>query len=69
MWKIATFGSEKEFDEAIRASEADVEDVLANFGPDIISIGRCVWDIQARPLAKAPFTKESQEGRLERRRS
>ncbi|TKA68731.1 hypothetical protein B0A55_11273 [Friedmanniomyces simplex] len=69
MWKIATFGTEQEFDEAIRASEADVEDVLANFGPDIISIGRCVWDIQARALAKAPFTKEPEEDQLERRRS
>lgn len=27
-WKIATFGTDEEFKEVIRASEADVEDVL-----------------------------------------
>ncbi|TKA74652.1 hypothetical protein B0A55_07964 [Friedmanniomyces simplex] len=58
MWKIATFGTDQELDETIRASEADVEDVLTKFGPDIISMGRRVWGIQTEALAKAPFMKE-----------
>lgn len=50
-----TFGTDHELDEAIRASEADVGDVLKAFGPDIISMGGRVRDVQARALARAPF--------------
>ncbi|KAK4998899.1 hypothetical protein LTR66_001960 [Elasticomyces elasticus] len=59
MWKIATLGTDQDLMEALRTSEADVEDVLKKFGPDLISMGRRVGDIQAKALARAPFMRES----------
>lgn len=59
MGEIATLGRDHEIDVAICASEADVEDALKTFVPDIISMGARVRDVQARALAGAPFMKET----------
>jgi 23S rRNA U2552 (ribose-2'-O)-methylase RlmE/FtsJ len=54
-WNVATFGSDEDrAKEAHRESSTAVQ-LLNAFGPDLIRMGRRIWDIQARALAKAPF--------------
>ncbi|KAF2448484.1 hypothetical protein P171DRAFT_353869, partial [Karstenula rhodostoma CBS 690.94] len=60
-WKAATFGTDYEFAEALRAEYFDVEKVLKDFGPDLLRMGREVWAIQARGLSTAPWMKEQAE--------
>ncbi|RYO90572.1 hypothetical protein DL766_007440 [Monosporascus sp. MC13-8B] len=59
LWRVATFGSEEEYFAALRESDGGtrVEDVLDEFGTEFVSLGRVVWDIQAKALEKAPFIK------------
>lgn len=62
VWKIATFGTDEEYWKMICESESRVGAVLEEFGPQLIELGRDIWGIQARALARAPWlnSKESQ---------
>ncbi|KAL1903846.1 hypothetical protein Sste5344_010439 [Sporothrix stenoceras] len=59
VWKEATFGTEEEWYEACseRDRDVDVDELLEQFGPTLISLGRSVWKVQADALAKAPFIR------------
>ena len=57
LWRLATFGTTQEYFDGILANEPPVAEVLEKFGPELISLGRSVWNIQAKALAKAPFIK------------
>ncbi|KAK0658904.1 hypothetical protein QBC41DRAFT_287445 [Cercophora samala] len=58
LWRIATFGTDEEVAQAVRESGPSAEELLAEFGPQLIKLGRSVWSTQANALAKAPFIKK-----------
>ncbi|EED11939.1 hypothetical protein TSTA_000170 [Talaromyces stipitatus ATCC 10500] len=44
-WKIATFGTDKDYCGASQLDMSDVEVILKEFGPRLISLGRRIWEI------------------------
>lgn len=58
-WRLATFGTDEEYMEELRREEGMATDVLEEFGPELVRLGREVWDVQAKALARAPFIKNS----------
>ncbi|RAO73449.1 uncharacterized protein BHQ10_009461 [Talaromyces amestolkiae] len=58
-WKIATFGTDKDYGGEIRLDMSDVEVLLKEFGPQLISLGRRIWEIQANALENAPFIRRN----------
>lgn len=57
-WRIATFGSDSEYEEAFGTACLNVEKVLGEFGGDLVRLGRGVWRTQSNALRKAPFIKK-----------
>lgn len=57
-WRAATFGTEEEYEKALRTERLDVEKIVEEFGSELVSLGRKVWEIQTRALEKAPFIKK-----------
>ncbi|KAF3765351.1 hypothetical protein M406DRAFT_338832 [Cryphonectria parasitica EP155] len=55
-WKVATFASEDEY-AASRQECVGVDELLDQFGPELISLGHHVWRVQAEALEKAPFNR------------
>lgn len=55
VWKTATFGTDEEYEAACHEGEKAVHEVLEQFGPELVRLGRLVWDIQAKALTKAPW--------------
>lgn len=55
IWRSATFGNDEEYWGELRKGEQSVAEVLREFGPELIRLGREVWGVQARALARAPF--------------
>ncbi|OCL14162.1 hypothetical protein AOQ84DRAFT_309391, partial [Glonium stellatum] len=56
-WKVATFGTDVEYEEELRAACLNAEEVLEEFGIELVRLGREVWEIQANALERAPFIK------------
>lgn len=56
-WKVATFGTDEEYKE-LRAACLYEEEVLGEFGTELVRLGRKVWGIQAKALENAPFIKK-----------
>lgn len=54
-WKVATFGSDDDRAKEAHRERSTAVQLLDDFGPDLIRMGRRIWGIQARALAKAPF--------------
>ncbi|KAH8756000.1 hypothetical protein F5883DRAFT_569828 [Diaporthe sp. PMI_573] len=57
VWRAATFGTDEEYEQAIRKGEQSAEELLEEFGSVLAEGGRVVWETQAKALAKAPFIK------------
>lgn len=57
VWKTATFGTDEEYKAVLERTEADVEQVLKDFGPSLVAMGREIWEIQARALEKMSWTR------------
>lgn len=55
MWEVATFGSGDEYESQLRENSSRAQDVLDDFGPELVRMGKKIWDTQARALFKAPF--------------
>jgi 23S rRNA U2552 (ribose-2'-O)-methylase RlmE/FtsJ len=55
MWEVATFGSADEYESQLRENSSRAQDILVDFGPELVRMGKDIWDIQARALSKAPF--------------
>ncbi|KAK4199014.1 hypothetical protein QBC40DRAFT_255564 [Triangularia verruculosa] len=62
LWRVATFGSDEEAYQAVKDSGPPAEQLLAEFGPELVELGRSVWLTQANALAKAPFIKNQKWG-------
>jgi hypothetical protein len=57
-WKVATFGTDVEYEEELRAACLDAEEVLGEFGRELVRLGREVWGIQGNALENAPFIQK-----------
>lgn len=58
MWEVATFGSDDDYENQVRGNSSCVQDILDDFGPEVVLLGRNIWAIQAQALSKAPFIAE-----------
>lgn len=64
VWRAATFGTDEDFAEALRKDEQSADEMLEEFGSELVRHGRKVWDTQANALAQAPFIKTQLAGAL-----
>lgn len=58
-WKIATFGTDDEYESELQGACLNAEEVIEEFGPTLVDMGREIWRMQARALEKAPFVKKT----------
>ncbi|MCJ1309250.1 hypothetical protein MMC25_002908 [Agyrium rufum] len=56
-WKVATFGTDQQYQEEISVTCPDAGILVADFGSELVRLGRPIWKIQKEALAKAPFVK------------
>ncbi|KAK8029515.1 FtsJ-like methyltransferase family protein [Apiospora rasikravindrae] len=57
VWRAATFGTDEEFAEALRGGEPSAEEMWDEFGHELVTNGKGVWNVQADALVNAQFTK------------
>ena len=57
-WEAATFQKDEELSTCLRASEDQVRELLAEFGPDLIELASPLWKTQADALRDSPFLRE-----------
>lgn len=57
-WKVATFGSNHEYEQCAYEHWADTERVLWWFRRDLVRMGKEIWSIQAEALSRASFNKK-----------
>ncbi|KAI1655124.1 hypothetical protein F4813DRAFT_368722 [Daldinia decipiens] len=62
-WKVATLGSDEEYLRMIWNGELGVEQLLDDFGLELIALGKEIWKVQADALAKAPFIQDTSASR------
>ncbi|TDZ37301.1 hypothetical protein C8035_v007056 [Colletotrichum spinosum] len=66
VWKVGTFGPEKQDEGMLPGDGPDAHEVLADFGDELVRLGRGVWEIQADALERAPFiSRQSVESAAE----
>jgi 23S rRNA U2552 (ribose-2'-O)-methylase RlmE/FtsJ len=58
-WRIATFGTDAEYENMMLRDESSAKDLLKNYGEQLVEMGKKVWRIQSEALANAPFMKEA----------
>lgn len=58
-WRIATLGSQNEYEVLTRRSAEDAQTMLDQFGEELVRLGRLVWATQAKALEKAPFIRNT----------
>ncbi|KAL7917658.1 hypothetical protein ACQKWADRAFT_317182 [Trichoderma austrokoningii] len=58
-WKVLTFAADDE-DRWEADGHTDEELLVEQFGPDLVRLGRSIWEIQAEALEKAPFMQAGQ---------
>lgn len=56
-WRLATFSSEMDYIQEMQGDQAFVGELLEEFGPSLVEMGREIWKIQAEALGKASFTQ------------
>ncbi|KAI1099453.1 hypothetical protein F4804DRAFT_345497 [Jackrogersella minutella] len=54
-WRLATFGTDEEYERSPCNQGDNVEEMLREFGTDLVNMGKQMWVVQADALAKAPF--------------
>ncbi|KAK8036758.1 hypothetical protein PG994_015255 [Apiospora phragmitis] len=57
VWRAATFGTDEEFAEALRGGEPSAEEMWDEFGHELVTNGKGVWNVQADALMNARFTR------------
>ncbi|KAJ0166848.1 hypothetical protein CTA2_5605 [Colletotrichum tanaceti] len=58
IWEAATFGTDEAYRKTLQEGEPSVEEMLGDFGSELMRLGRDVWATQARALAEAPFIRQ-----------
>lgn len=56
-WRVATFGTDEEYQEEVHNNALDADVVLEEFGKEWIELGRDVWDLQLEGLKQKSFTQ------------
>jgi 23S rRNA U2552 (ribose-2'-O)-methylase RlmE/FtsJ len=56
-WKVATFGSDEEFQRMVHKDDERVDDVLEAYGDKLGKLGRRVWETQATALGRQKWMK------------
>lgn len=59
MWKTLTFAPDEDRWKAADG-HMDEQELVEQFGPDLVRLGRSIWEIQAEALEKAPFMQAGQ---------
>jgi 23S rRNA U2552 (ribose-2'-O)-methylase RlmE/FtsJ len=54
-WRIATFGSDAEYDQNKAQPDGTVSNVLREFGSKLIKLGEPIWMVQSAALRKSSF--------------
>jgi 23S rRNA U2552 (ribose-2'-O)-methylase RlmE/FtsJ len=54
-WYVATFGSDAEYREHLDEVNRNVDEVLSEFGTELIRLARPIWEIQSAALRKSSF--------------
>ena len=57
LWKVATFGTEEDYDMAINANYSDINTLLKEFGAELMELGERPWSVQAHGLESAPYNQ------------
>lgn len=57
-WNVATFGTDEGYLELLRGDLRQVDVLLEKFGPELVQMGKGVWQTQADALEKAPFIRD-----------
>ena len=57
IWTTATFGTQENYERVLMEGDETVEEVLEEFGSELIRLGKKIWHIQAKALADAPFIR------------
>jgi hypothetical protein len=57
-WRIATFGTDAEYEKMMQRDKSSAENLLKEYGEQLVEMGRKIWRIQSEALANAPFMKE-----------
>ena len=58
IWTTATFGTQEDYETVLMEGDETVENVLEEFGSELIRLGKKIWHVQAKALANAPFIRE-----------
>lgn len=56
-WKVATFGTDDEYQQVVRQNTLEVEMVLREFGEQWIRLSEDVWNMQLKGLKTKSFTQ------------
>jgi len=59
LWRLATFGTDDEYEAFLRDNAATVLEVLQEFGATLIDLGSHVWTIQKNALHRASFNHDT----------
>ena len=57
IWTTATFGTQENYERVLMEGDETVEEVLEEFGSELMRLGKKIWHIQAKALADAPFIR------------
>jgi hypothetical protein len=57
IWTTATFGTEEDYEQVLMEGDEAIDEVLKEFGSELIRLGKKIWRIQAKALADAPFIR------------
>lgn len=57
-YRVATLGTDKEYEALRQVDMSKVEELLDTFGPTLIEMARPIWGIQANALSKAKWVRE-----------
>ena len=58
IWRTATFGTDEEYENTLRENDVTAEEVLEDFGEELVRLGKPVWNVQVKALAQAPFIND-----------
>ena len=59
VWRVATLGTDEEYERICEKEPLEVQDMLENFGTELVRLARNIWKIQARALERASFIRKN----------
>lgn len=62
-WEVATFGCAEDFEALVHRDVLRAQELIDEFGEELVERGKELWNVQAQALAKAPFLKNRNANR------